>query len=139
MSRALRLVLSGPALSALWLLLCLLYIQSQVGWDVLFQLLPHEIAIAALGVLAPIAFIWVVTGFYQRAEALTESSRELADAVAAMVFPSKASEARAREVGDSLRLLCSPTRCRPIPRASSRSSDATSPPRPSGSRARSPW
>ncbi len=105
MSRVLRLVLSGPALSALWLLLCVLYVQSQVGWDVLFQLLPHEIAIAALGVLAPIAFIWVVTGFYQRAEALTESSRELADAVAAMVFPSKAAEARAREVGDSLRVL----------------------------------
>src|SRR5579864_9520744 len=105
LSRTLRLVLSGPVLSAVWLLLSALYIQTQVGWDVLLQLLPHEIAIAALGVLAPIAFIWVVTGFTQRADALTESSRQLSEAVSALVFPSKASEDRAREVGESLRVL----------------------------------
>ena len=58
-------MVSGPAVSAVWILLCALYIQTQVGWAVLLQLLPHEIAIAALGVLAPIAFIWVVTGFTQ--------------------------------------------------------------------------
>src|SRR5579883_597708 len=39
LSRALRLVLSGPTLSAIWILLCAFYIQTEVGWDVLFQLL----------------------------------------------------------------------------------------------------
>src|ERR1700730_16820736 len=105
LSRAWRLVLSGPVLSAVWLLLCGLYIQTQVGWDVLFELLPHEIAIVALGVLAPLAFIWVVTGFYARAAALTESSQKLAERVDALVFPSQAAEARAQEVGESLRIL----------------------------------
>jgi hypothetical protein len=104
-SRALRLLLSGPVLSAIWLLLCGFYIQSQVGWGVLFQLLPHEIAITALGVLAPLAFIWVVTGFYARAAALTESSQKLAERVDALVFPSQAAEARARQAGESLQTL----------------------------------
>src|SRR5579864_1084446 len=105
LSRTLRLVLSGPVLSAVWLLLSALYIQTQVGWDVLLQLLPHEIAIAVLGVLAPIAFIWVVTGFYRRAGELSESSRELAEAARALAFPSPMAEARARETGESLRVL----------------------------------
>ena len=105
MSRILRLVLSGPVLSAAWLLLAAYYIETQVGWGVLFQLLPHEIAIVALGVLAPIAFIWVVTGFYRRAAELSESSRKLADATAALAFPSPVAEARAKETGESLRAL----------------------------------
>src|SRR5689334_14915618 len=105
LSRTLRLVLSGPVVSAVWLLLAALYIQTQVGWDVLPPLLPHEIAIAVLRVLAPIAFIWLVTGFCQRAAELSESSRKLADATAALAFPSPVAEARARETGESLRVL----------------------------------
>ncbi len=102
MHRVLRVVLSGPVLSAVWLLLCALYIDSQVGWDVLPSLLPHELAITVLGVTAPIAFLWVVTGFYRRAGELAASSALLAERVDTLVFPSEAAEARARAVSESL-------------------------------------
>src|SRR5579863_8286768 len=101
-SRVVRVVLSGPVMSALWLLICATYIQTQVGWPVLFQMLPHEIAITLLGIAAPIAFLWIVTGFYARARELADSSRLLAARVDQLVFPSEAGEIRIRELSDQL-------------------------------------
>jgi hypothetical protein len=57
LSRVWGILLSGPVLSAVWLLACGAYIHTQVGWDVLPTMLPNEIAVTVLGVTMPLAFI----------------------------------------------------------------------------------
>lgn len=151
MSKILRGAVSGPALSAVWLLLCGVYIHTQVGWGILLSLLPHEMAITVLGVLAPLAFIWVVTGFYARARALTESARTLAERVDALVYPSAAAEERARTVSANLEAQSTAitTAAASAPstgwraprrrwRTASRTSSSPLPPRPSARSARNP-
>src|SRR5689334_3614951 len=100
MSRMVRMVLSGPAMSVLWLLICALYIQTQVGWQLLPQMLPHELAIAAMGVFGPLAFIWIVTTFQLRSRELSQASKLLAARVDQLVFPSPAGEARIHAIRD---------------------------------------
>ena len=48
------------AISAIWLLTWAWYISANIGWAVLFALMPHELgAILAAG-FAPLIFLWLV-------------------------------------------------------------------------------
>ena len=85
-----------------WLALCGLYIQFQLGWENFSSGLPHERAVTVLGVLIPLALIWIVTGLYARMRALGASAKVLADRLDALVYPSEAAEERARIVSANL-------------------------------------
>jgi hypothetical protein len=74
LSRVWGILLSGPVLSAVWLLACGAYIHTQVGWDVLPIMLPNEIAVTVLGVTMPLAFIWVVSTFRTLSEPVRDAA-----------------------------------------------------------------
>ncbi len=103
MSRVWGTLLSGPLLAAVWLVVCAVYIHTQVGWDVLPTMLPNEIAVVVLGVAMPLAFIWMVATFRKRAAELSVSAARLAERLDAFVFPSEQAEERARTAGTALR------------------------------------
>ncbi|HEX2580670.1 MAG TPA: hypothetical protein VHL08_01685 [Dongiaceae bacterium] len=54
--------LLGAGLTILWLALAGFYVDRQVGLVNLLSLLPHEIALVVLGVVAPILLIWFFLG-----------------------------------------------------------------------------
>ena len=52
--------------SLVWLTLCADHIGNNVGWDNLFSMLPHEIAIILTGTFAPLAFMWLLLAYFGR-------------------------------------------------------------------------
>ena len=95
--------LVGAAASAVWLVLCILYISLYVGWTSLAYLLLHEQALVLCGVFLPLVVLWL-------AIALTGHRRELNDVTAGLVekldelaYPAEDAEARVKAVADALR------------------------------------
>lgn len=71
--------------SALWLLLCVIYISVPIGWESLFFLLPHEIGVFLLSIFLPILiFICIfalTSGGDENQEQVLVSLRRLGDQV----------------------------------------------------------
>ena len=55
--------IGGVVLSVMWLWASNTFIENQLGWDNLVQLLPHELAGIVVGVLTPLALLWMVVAF----------------------------------------------------------------------------
>ena len=47
------------AITAIWLALAALYVQSSIGWSNILTLLPHELGAVLTGVFAPLAALWL--------------------------------------------------------------------------------
>ncbi len=101
--RAVRWLLSGPALGLAWLLACVAYFHYGIGWEVLPVLLPHEIAGFLAGSIAPVALIWLVTTYRRRGIALERTLGALQHTLAQLTYPAEDSEGRVREITDALR------------------------------------
>jgi hypothetical protein len=67
--------ISGVVLTSLWLIAAGIYCHSR--WDVLVELKPDAVANFAAGVCAPLAFLWLVLGFFQQGQELRNSGRAL--------------------------------------------------------------
>jgi|GEM_PF-6647460 len=52
--------MTGALVTIGWLSASAWYIQTYIGWDVLFELLPHEVGGLTAGVLTPLALMWMV-------------------------------------------------------------------------------
>jgi len=50
----------GLIVSAAWLIICLAYISTYVGWDAMVYLLPHELAAVLSAVFATLGVLWLV-------------------------------------------------------------------------------
>lgn len=61
----------GLGFTALWLVF--LAIMALAGWDLLFAQTPNEFGDMLAGVFAPLAFFWLVLGFFQQGEELKAS------------------------------------------------------------------
>lgn len=61
----------GLTLTILWLLF--LAIMAFAGWEMLFKMEPNEFGDMLAGVFAPLAFLWLVLGFFQQGEELRAS------------------------------------------------------------------
>ncbi len=53
-----RVTNAGIAVSIFWLLLCLIYIHTTLGWSFGSQMLAHELGALVAGMAAPLAFLW---------------------------------------------------------------------------------
>ncbi|MEM8916397.1 MAG: hypothetical protein AAGC83_11195, partial [Pseudomonadota bacterium] len=60
-------LLIGIVASAAWAIICVLYAQASLGWNNLLALLPHELGGFLAGVAAPIALLWMILAYAQRA------------------------------------------------------------------------
>lgn len=65
----------GLAITGVWLLLMLSY--ALAVWDDLLAMAPNEFGDLLAGTFAPLAFLWLVLGFFQQGEELRNSSRAL--------------------------------------------------------------
>ena len=93
----------GVMLSAGWLWLSAEYISTYVGWDVLFELLPHEIGGLAAGILTPLALLWMVIALFERGHSLRSETGQLRWQIRQLTYPTDRSESRVKEITDSLR------------------------------------
>ena len=58
--------IGGVVLSVMWLWASNTFVESQLGWDNLVQLLPHELAGVVVGVLTPLALLGMVVACFER-------------------------------------------------------------------------
>ena len=98
-----RAVLSWPVLGTAWIVISLLYIQTQVGWGTLGSMLPQEIATTVLGILAPLAFIWLATNSQRRAADMDDLERRLTQQIAATGNRRHSADTATQEASDALR------------------------------------
>ena len=64
-------------ISAVWLALCLIYLDIYVGWEALGAFLPHELGAFLAGVFAPLAFLWLGVAYTGRSNELHSLSAQL--------------------------------------------------------------
>ncbi len=57
---------SANVRSIVWVLICLVYISYNVGWENLLYFMPHEIAAMVIGIISPI-FIFIILSFISKA------------------------------------------------------------------------
>ena len=93
----------GIAASVAWLWLTNSYIGEYIGWDVLFELLPHELGGLAAGVFTPIALLWMVIALFERGHSLRGETSHLRWQIRQLTYPTDRSESRVKEISDSLR------------------------------------
>ena len=93
----------GVLASAGWIVVSLHYIQNQMGWPNLFNLLPHELGGMAAGILTPLALIWLVVALLERGTQLRRESAALQWHLKQLTYPSARAEGRVSEVTESLR------------------------------------
>jgi DNA-binding ferritin-like protein len=93
----------GLVLTVAWLAFIGIYVDSDIGWDNVRGMLPHEMGAALAGVFTPLAFLWLAVLYWAR-------GRDLADAAAAinrqldlLTFPSEAAAGRAEAAGAVLK------------------------------------
>jgi uncharacterized integral membrane protein len=65
----------GLCVTILWLVLVAVY--ATRNWTSMVELKPFEVADFAAGVFAPLAFLWLVLGFFQQGEELRNSGQAL--------------------------------------------------------------
>jgi hypothetical protein len=95
--------LSALIMSAIWLLICVIYVDSQVGWSALSAFLPHEIGAIFTGIFAPLAFMWIVIAHMRRSSELRETSLELQQELRRLAFPGDDNDERSQTIADDLR------------------------------------
>ena len=102
-SAALWFTLLLSVVSVVWLAVVAFYIDRNVGWANIIQMLPHEIGAFLAGAFAPLAFLWLLGAFAKRgldnqlhANALDALMRELG-------YPSPEAEARVASLTMTLR------------------------------------
>jgi hypothetical protein len=69
------LTIAGLILTALWIAAIVAY--ALVNWPAIIELTPNEVADFAAGAFAPLAFLWLVLGFFQQGRELRNSGQAL--------------------------------------------------------------
>jgi hypothetical protein len=67
----------GLGLTVAWLLLGILYIESTVGWDRFVKLRVDQLGSFLEGAFAPLAFLWLVIGYFLQQRELQQNTRVL--------------------------------------------------------------
>ena len=89
-------ILFGLALTTLWVGLALAYIAFVIGWYGFVGLPPSELGSFLEGVVAPLAFLWLVLGMFLQQSELAENSRALALQSEALQKSAEQAEIQAR-------------------------------------------
>ena len=94
---------AGAVLSTVWLALCAYFIDRQIPWSDISELLPHEIGGMAASVFTPLALLWMVIAFFERGRQLRHESAALRWHFRSMIYPSDRAETRVGEITEALR------------------------------------
>jgi hypothetical protein len=69
--------IAGGLLSAAWLVGWYQFVETQLGWDNLLALLPHELTGLLVGMVTPLAMLWTVIAFFERGRQLRSETEAL--------------------------------------------------------------
>jgi DNA anti-recombination protein RmuC len=97
------LLIAGAAVSAIWLALCGWYIHTNIGWQELLLLLPHELGAFIVGIFAPLAFVWVAFAYILRGRELHDTTEMLRAELQRLTYPAEDADERVHAVTESLR------------------------------------
>jgi methyl-accepting chemotaxis protein len=89
--------------SILWLASVGLYVNQNIGWPNIFQLLPHEIGAVFAGAFAPLAFLWLLVSYTKRDVESRLKGHALDSLMREMGYPSPEAEARVASLTLTLR------------------------------------
>ena len=101
--RRLIMVSVGAGISLLWILFCVSYINSSIGWTNLWHALPHEIGAFIAGVAAPLAFLWLMLLNMWRGMAIKRQSAALHELLLDLSYPTPEAERRVSALAGALR------------------------------------
>ena len=71
------LIIFGIVSSSIWLFLSILYLVQQMSWDTFLTLSLEEIGSYLGGVFSPLAFLWLVIGFFIQQGEILENARNI--------------------------------------------------------------
>jgi len=94
------LMIGGLLATLVWLVLSALYVSNVVGWSAFLAARPNEIGDALAGTFAPLAFLWLVIGYFQQSRELRQNSVALND----QAEQTKRLAAEAEKQAESIRL-----------------------------------
>jgi len=69
--------IAGGVLSVAWLAGWYQFVETQLGWDNLLALLPHELTGLLVGMVTPLAMLWTVIAFFERGRQLRSETEAL--------------------------------------------------------------
>ena len=98
-----RAAAAALAVSAVWLLLCAIYIQNIIGWSNVFTLLPHEFGILFTGIFAPLVFLWLVMAYAGRGIVIRDTADALQKELGKLTYPVDEAEERVQRIAEALR------------------------------------
>ncbi len=91
-------ILFGLALTTLWVSLALAYLGFVVSWRAFVALPPSELAGFLEGIVAPLAFLWLVLGLFLQQSELAQNSRALKLQSEALQKSAEQAEIQARAI-----------------------------------------
>jgi hypothetical protein len=91
-------ILFGLALTTVWVSLALAYLGFIVGWRAFVSLPPSELAGFLEGIVAPLAFLWLVLGLFLQQSELAQNSRALKLQSEALQKSAEQAEIQARAI-----------------------------------------
>ena len=98
-----QLSLAGFAVTALWLIISLVYVFNRADGAVLMELPLHEAALVALGVILPPAAFWLMLLYFRRGGEFAEHRRALEEQLDRLTYLDRQANERIREVTESLK------------------------------------
>ena len=98
-----RITNAGIAVSIFWVLLCLIYIHSTLGWSFGSQMLAHELGALVAGMAAPLAFLWLAMAYFRRGYDVRDHTEALRRQLEMLTYPAEEAEARISQVSEALR------------------------------------
>ncbi|MEC8173403.1 MAG: hypothetical protein VX090_08480, partial [Pseudomonadota bacterium] len=101
--KAQRITAGGISASVFWLLLCLTYIHTTLGWSFGSQMLAHELGAMVAGMTAPLAFLWLGLAYFRRGYDVREHSEALRRQLEMLTYPAEEAEAQISQVSEALR------------------------------------
>src|SRR5690606_16547920 len=102
LSGAAKLFGVGVVLTIAWLVAAGAYIWTRIGWPEILTLAPFDLGILLLGAFAPLAFLWLLLGYFNRGMEARLKGNALDQLLASLGYPSAEAEARVARLTEAL-------------------------------------
>ena len=80
-------LITGIVVTIAWCGTVGFYITTQIGWDALAFLLPHELGAFSAGVFAPLAFLWLMLVYLAGRARVTDVAVALEKRLGQLIYP----------------------------------------------------
>lgn len=93
---------AAVAITLLWLVLCVWYVSTRIGWGALGTFLPHELGGFFAGIFAPPAFFWLLVAYLRRSADFTETAGHIRQGMSRLTYPADEAADRVEVISEAL-------------------------------------